>query len=82
MAEVARRAGTSVSVVCDLEHARLLPSEPKLRAIFCDGCGMRAKEFRNLLFDFRLEYFLQSVDSLTEEARARIREIIQSEQSP
>ena len=76
MAEVARRAGTSASVVCDLEHARLLPSEPKLMALFCDGCGMSPGEFRNMLFDFRLEYFLRSVDSLSEEARDRIRQVI------
>ena len=76
MAEVARRVGMWASVVCDLEHARLLPSEPKLMAHFCDGCGMSPAEFRNMLFDFRLEYFLQSVDSLSEEARDRIREVI------
>lgn len=69
-----------MSVVCDVEHARLLPSEPKLRAIFCDGCGMAPEDFRKMLFAFRLEYFLQSVDSLTEEARERIREIIHAEQ--
>ena len=49
---MARQAGTSVSVVCDMEHGRLLPSEPNLRAIFCQGCGMSGEAFEDLLFDF------------------------------
>ncbi len=73
VAEVARQAGTSVSVICDLEHGRLLPSEPNLRAILCDGCGMTAEAFDALVFDFYLEYFVQSDDRLTEDAKARIR---------
>ncbi len=74
MAEVARLAGTSVSVVCDLEHGRLLPSEPNLRAILCDGCGMARAAFDELLFDFHLEYFVQADDGLTEDAKTKIRE--------
>ncbi len=74
MAEVARQAGTSVSVVCDMEHGRLLPSEPNLRAILCEGCGMSGEAFEDLLFDFYLEYFVWSDERLSEGAKARIRD--------
>ena len=76
MAEVARRAGMSPSVVCELAPAHLLPSEPKLMAPFFDGCGVSPGEVQNMLFDFRLEYFLSSADSLSGEAREQIREVI------
>ena len=45
-------------------------------ALFCDGCGMSPGEFQNMLFDFRLEYFLSSADSLSGEVREQIREVI------
>jgi hypothetical protein len=79
MAEVARQAGTSVSVVCDMEHGRLLPSEPNLRAILCQGCGMTGEAFEDLLFDFYLEYFVQSDERLSEDAKARIRDFARAE---
>ena len=68
MAKVARQAGTSVSVICDMEHGRLLPSVPSLRAIFCQGCGMSSEAYEDLLFDFYLEYFVQSDERLSEYA--------------
>ena len=79
MMEVARRAGTSVSVICDIEHFRLLPSEPKLRAILCDGCGMTQEGFTALLSDFHLEYYLHSDGRMTEAAKSRLRNFARAE---
>ena len=78
LSEVASRAGTSVSVICDVEHARLLPSQQKLRDILCLGCGLSKREFNSLVFDFRLEYFLQSDTYLSGADRSEVRSRIHS----
>ena len=62
-----------------MEHGRLLPSEPNLRAIFCQGCGMSGEAFEDLLFDFYLEYFVQSDERLSEYAKARIRDFARAQ---
>jgi hypothetical protein len=76
---VAERAGgTSASVICDLEHGRLLPTEQRLRDIFCDGCGVSESEFKSVMFDFRLEFFLESSDLLSRSDPVEIRGIVDS----
>ena len=78
LSTVATAAGTSTSVICDVEHARLLPSEPKLRNIFCRGCGLSDAEFQALMFDFRLDFFLQADDALSPADRSRIRRFVRA----
>lgn len=75
---MAERAGTSASVICDLEHGRLLPTEQKLRAIFRDGCGVSESEFESVMFDFRLDFFLESSDLLSRSDRVESRGIVDS----
>ncbi len=77
-ADVAERAGTSASIICGLEHGRLLPTEQKLRAIFRDGCGLSESEFESVMFDFRLEFFLESSNLLSRSDRIEIRGILGS----
>lgn len=78
LSQVAGAAGTSASVICDVEHVRLLPSEEKLRDIFCHGCGLSSIEFKSLLFDFRLEYLLALDSFLTAPARSELRRSVQA----